>query len=195
MKIHPYVFVSLCLLPGLGQAADVAPKPANSIVTAPHVRAITQAPGVPEVSGEQAMVALFSLAPLMQEFETTVKPLGNYYQPFTQWSTKTRQDLLALIEAAKLSKTPGETVLLSNKAKPQFEKAIKIAKAIVPLDPEVQFLNNQIAKASACLAKRQAALQMADEKSKLAVQFAMDGLPASVKSLMSLVTEANAACS
>lgn len=193
MKIH-HLLISLCLLPLVCDAADVAPKPATGIGAAPLARAAAQMPNVTEVSSEQAMVALFSLAPLMQEFETTVQPLGNYYQPFTQWRAKTRQDLLALIEAAKLAKTHGETVLLSNKAKLQFEKAIKIAKVIVPLDPEVQFLNNQIAKASACLTKRQAALHLADEKSKLAVQFSMDGLPASVESLKSLVTEANTAC-
>ena len=193
MKIH-HAFVSLCLLPLAGLAADVANKPSTTPTPAPALRTAVQAPGVPEISGDQAAVALFSLAPLMQEFETTVQPLGSHYAPFTQWAGKTRQDLRALIDAAKMGKTNGEIVLLSNKAKPQFEKAIKIAKAIVPLDPDIHFLNNQIAIASGCLAKRQAALQQADEKSKTAAQFALSGMPATVSSLKSLVAEANAAC-
>ena len=193
MKI-PHAFVSLCLLPLAGLAADVANKPGNTATPAPALRAAVQAPGVPEISAEQATVALFSLLPLMQEFDSTVKPLGDHYAPFTQWAGKTRQELQALVDTAKAGKTNGEIVLLSNKAKPQFEKAIKIAKAIVPLDPDIHFLNNQIANTSACLAKRQAALQQADEKGKQAVQLAMSGMPASVSTLKSLVAEANTAC-
>ena len=193
MKIH-HVIVSLCLAPLASLAADVANKPANAANPAPAQRAAVQAPGVPEISGEQAAAALFSLLPLMQEFDSTVKPLGNHYAPFTQWAGKTRQELQALVDTAKLAKTNGEIVLLSNKAKPQFEKAIKIAKAIVPLDPDIHFLNNQIAITAACLAKRQAALQQADEKGKQAVQLAMSGMPVNVSSLKSLMTEANTAC-
>ncbi|MES2952435.1 MAG: hypothetical protein V4858_28240 [Pseudomonadota bacterium] len=193
MKIH-HLLVSLCLLPLMGHAADVAPKPSNNMGVAPPARAAMQAPGVPEIGADQAMVALFSLAPLMNEFEVTVQPLGSHYQPFSQWAGQTRQELRALIDTAKVAKTSGDMVLLSNKAKPQFEKAIKIAKAIVPLDPEVHFLKSQIAKASECLGKRHAALQQAEEKIKTAIQFAMGGMPASVSSLKSLVTEANTAC-
>jgi hypothetical protein len=193
MKIH-HALVSLCLLPLAGLAADVANKPSTTAMPAPVLRAAAQAPGIHEITGEQAALALFSLAPLMQEFDSTVQPLGNHYAPFTQWAGQTRQELRNLIDAAKIGKTPGDVVLLSHKAKPQFEKAIKIAKAIVPLDPDIHFLNNQIAIASACLAKRQAALQQADEKGKQAVQFAMSGMPASVSSLKSLLAEANTAC-
>jgi hypothetical protein len=193
MKIL-HAIVSLCLVPLASLAADATNKPGNAANPAPVQRAAVQAPSVPEISGEQAAMALLSLLPLMQEFDSTVKPLGNHYAPFTQWASKTRQELQALVDTAKFGKTSGEVVLLSNKAKPQFEKAIKIAKAIVPLDADVHFLNNQIATTSACLAKRQAALQQADEKGKQAVQFAMSGLPASVSTLKSLVTEAGAAC-
>jgi hypothetical protein len=193
MKIR-HALMSLCMLPIAGLAADVANKSNTSVLPAPAQRAAAQAPGVPEISNEQAAVALFSLAPLMQEFETTVLPLGSHYAPFTQWAGQTRQELRNLIDTAKMGKTPGDIVLLSHKAKPQLEKAVKIAKAIAPLDPDIHFLNNQIAIASACLAKRQAALQQADEKGKQAVQLAMSGMPVSVTSLKGLVAEANGAC-
>ena len=195
MKIHHPLIVSLCLLPAFALAADAPSKPGTTANPAPALRAPAAMPGVPEISAEQATAAFFSLAPLMQEFEIAVQPLGNHYAPFTQWAGKTRQELRALIDAAKFGKTSGEILLLSNKAKPQFEKAIKIAKAIAPLDPDIHFLNNQIAIASACLAKRQAALQQADEKGKQAVQLAMSGMPTTVASLKSLVADANAACS
>lgn len=190
----PHAILSLFLFPLAGLAADMANKPGNTANPTSAQRAAMKAPGVPEISGEQAAIALLSLLPLMQEFDSTVKPLGNHYAPFTQWTGKTRQELQALVDTAKFGKTNGEIVVLSNQAKPHFEKAIKIAKAIVPLDPEIHFLNNQIATASACLAKRQAALQQADEKGKQAVQLAMSGMPTSVSSLKSLIAEANTAC-
>jgi hypothetical protein len=193
MKI-PTVFLSLGLLALSGYAADAPTKPGTSMGTAPAVRPGMAAPAVPEISGEQAMVALFSLLPLMQEFDATVKPLGSHYAPFTQWAAQTRQELQALVDAAKMGKTSGDIVVLSHKAKPQFEKAIKIAKAIVPLDADVHFMNSQIGNTSECLAKRQATVQQADAKVKSAVQLAMTGMPTSVSSLKSLVTEANAAC-
>jgi len=195
MKVNAWL-VALCLSPLAGLCADGAPKPGNSVGTATPVHPGLQQPSVsvPEISVQQATAALFSLIPLIQEFDTTVKPLGSHYHPFSLWAGQTRQELQASVEAAKMGKTSGEIVQLSHKAKQQFEKAIKIAKAIVPLDADVDFLNNQIATTSQCLAKRQAALQQADTGVKTAIQLAMGGMPANVSAQKSLLASANAAC-
>ncbi len=188
------LLVSVCLLPLVAIAADGPAKPSATMGSAPSTRAAAVAPGVAGVTQDQAMVALLGLIPLIQEFDLTVKPLGMHYQPFSIWAGQTRQELQVLVDAAKMGKTNGEILVLSNKAKAQFDKAIKIAKAVVGLDADVYYLNNQIAIASDCLAKRQASLQQADSKAKQAIQLAMTGVPTTVTSLKSLVTDANAAC-
>lgn len=188
------LMASLCLLPLAVLGAESASSSKTSNNAAPPARITAQSPGIAAVSSDEAMKALFGLLALLTDYNKIVEPLGDHYQPFSLWAAQTRNDLQALLEHAKLGKTPAEIVSLSHKAKPQFQKAVKTAQAVVPLDEAVYYLNNQIAQTSDCLAKRQAALQQADAKMKTAIQFAMSGLPAGVASLNSLVAEARAVC-
>lgn len=188
------LMASLSLLPLGVLGAESASSPKTSNHAAPAARVSAHAPSVSAVSADEAMKALFGLLALLTEYNKIVEPLGNHYQPFSLWAAHTRNELQALLENAKLGKTPAEIVSLSHKAKPQFQKAIKTAQAVVPLDDAVYYLNNHIAQTSDCLAKRQAALQQADAKMKTAIQFAMSGMPASVASLNSLVADARAVC-
>lgn len=195
MKIK-YFALPFLLLACSVHAAESGTKPAASNAS-PMRTGVQQSgvqPGVPAISAGDAFKALLELTASLAEYNKMVAPLGDHYHPFSLWAIQTRQDLQALIEAAKLGTTPAETVARSNKAMPQFLKAIKVAQAIVPLDTDVYWLDGQIAQTSACLVKRQAALQQAEAKMKMAVQWAMSGMPASVSTLKSLVAEANLTC-
>ena len=149
---------------------------------------------MPGISSDAALHAFWTLIPLKTEFETTVQPLGSYHAPFTQWAHNTRLEMQETMDKIQLSKSPAEMLALTEKAKPKFAQALKVAKAIAPIDSNVAFLTNHIQTTSACLAKRQVALQQADSKLKNAIDLAMTGLPVNVSSLDSLVNDAKAVC-
>ena len=189
-----FLLAALCFLALGAYAADNSSKPGTATSNVPSAKAREHGPSVPEVSTEDGLKALWSLPPLLAQYDGIVQSMGNGYPPFKKWVLSTRQELTGLIDTAKQAKSPAEMVLRSNQSKPQFLKAIKAAQILAPIEADVSMLEKTIAQNSNCLANRQATLQQADAKLKTAVQLAMGGMPVSVSSLNGMVTEAKVAC-
>ena len=193
MKIK-FLSAVLCLLTLGAYAADTGSKPGAASGNVPAAKAREQGPSVPGVSTEEGLKALWSLPPLLAQYDGIVQPMGNGYPPFKKWVLSTREELTGLIDFAKQAQSPAEMVLRSNQSKPQFLKAIKAAQTLAPIEADVSMLEKTIAQNSNCLANRQATLQQADAKLKTAVQLAKGGMPVSVSSLNGMVAEAKSAC-
>jgi hypothetical protein len=193
MKIK-FLLAALCFLTPGAYAADTGSKPGAATSNVPSAKAREQGPGVPEVSTEDGLKALWSLSPLLAQYDGIVQPMGNGYPPFKKWVLSTRQELTERMDFAKQGKSPAEVVLRANQSRPQFLKAIKAAQILAPIEADVSMLEKTIAQSSTCLASRQATLQQTDTKLKTAVQLAMGGMPVSVSTLGSAVAEAKAAC-
>ena len=189
-----FLLAGFCFFAPGAYAVDTGSKPGAATSNVPSAKAREQGPSVPEVSTEDGLKALWSLSPLLAQYDGIVQPMGNGYPPFKKWVLSTRQELTGLMDFAKQGKSPAEVVLRANQSKPQFLKAIKAAQILAPLEADVSMLEKTIAQNSNCLANRQATLQQADTKLKTAVQLAMGGMPVSVSSLGGMVAEAKVAC-